>query len=161
MERPAEGRAPSGGPRVALVSMPFATINSPSLRAGPVEVGAGRRAGFACDVLYLNILFAHMVGWASYPAASSAPPRSSPGNRCSRARSSAIGSPPTLRTWAPRFPGGRRGPAGGARVRHLAAHVPAFLAACLHRIPWEFYDIVGFSSIFEQNLASLRHGAVC
>ena len=40
-------------------------------------------------------------------------------------------------------------------VLHMKAHVPSFLSNCLQRISWGEYDIIGFSSKFEQNLASL------
>src|SRR5262249_10493752 len=40
-------------------------------------------------------------------------------------------------------------------LRHLKAHVSSFLGNCMERISWGSYDIVGFSSMFEQNLASL------
>src|SRR5260221_2886542 len=40
-------------------------------------------------------------------------------------------------------------------LQHLKAHVPSFLDNCLQRISWDAYDIIGFSSVFEQNLPSL------
>ena len=62
-----ETRRTGNGPRVLLVSMPFATISMPSLALGLLKAELTRE-GVACDVLYLNVLFAQMVGWSAYGA---------------------------------------------------------------------------------------------
>ncbi|MBA3746648.1 MAG: hypothetical protein H0W96_04035 [Solirubrobacterales bacterium] len=42
-----------------------------------------------------------------------------------------------------------------ARLLRLRTRCEPFLADCLSSVPWERHDIVGFTSTFEQNLASL------
>lgn len=42
-----------------------------------------------------------------------------------------------------------------ARLLRLRAVIEPFLEHCLRSVPWERYDVVGFTSTFEQNLASL------
>jgi len=143
---------PAGSrPRVLLVNMPFATISTPSLALGLLKAELAR-AGVACDVLYLNVLFAQMVGWSAYGAVE---------------RSSALlageqmfahdlfGSriPPDEEYEAEVL--GRVEPQIQHELRHLRAHVASFLANCLERVLWDAYDIIGFSSVFEQNVPSL------
>ena len=41
------------------------------------------------------------------------------------------------------------------RILRIRTFVPAYLDYCLQIIPWEVYGLVGFTSTFEQNLASL------
>jgi hypothetical protein len=50
----------------------------------------------------------------------------------------------------------------GAQLKQLDAHlssihtaIPEFLENCLDEIPWEQYKVVGFTSVFAQQLASL------
>jgi ribosomal peptide maturation radical SAM protein 1 len=41
------------------------------------------------------------------------------------------------------------------RILHIRSMVPYFLNHCMDAIPWQDYTIVGFTSTFEQNIASL------
>ena len=138
-------------PRVLLVNMPFAAISTPSLALGLLKAELAR-AGVACDVLYLNVLFAQMVGWSAYGVVE---------------RSSALlageqmfahdlfGSliPPDQEYEAEVL--GRVEPRVQRELRALRAHVGSFLANCLARVSWDAYDVIGFSSVFEQNVPSL------
>ena len=143
---------PAGGlPRVLLVNMPFAAISTPSLALGLLKAELAR-AGVACDVLYLNVLFAQMVGWGAYGVVE---------------RSSALLAGEQM--FAHDLFGGRIPPDEEYEaevlglvepqiqheLRHLRAHVASFLANCLERVSWDAYDIIGFSSVFEQNVPSL------
>jgi ribosomal peptide maturation radical SAM protein 1 len=143
---------PAGGlPRVLLVNMPFAAISTPSLALGLLKAELAR-AGVACDVLYLNVLFAQMVGWGAYGVVE---------------RSSALlaGEQMFARDlFGGRIPPDRQyeaevfslvEPRVQHELRHLRAHVASFLANCLERVSWGAYDIIGFSSLFEQNVPSL------
>ncbi len=106
----------------------------------------------ACDVLYLNVLFAQMVGWSAYGVVE---------------RSSALLAGEQMFAhdlFGGRIPPDREyqaevlervEPKVQQELRHLKAHVPSFLDNCLQRISWDAYDIIGFSSVFEQNLPSL------
>ncbi|MCX6539098.1 MAG: RiPP maturation radical SAM C-methyltransferase [Acidobacteria bacterium] len=146
-----ETRPAGSRPRVLLVNMPFAAISTPSLALGLLKAELAR-AGVACDVLYLNVLFAQMVGWSSYGVVE---------------RSSALLAGEQM--FAHDLFGGRIPPDHQYRaevlsrvepkiqheLRHLKAHIPSFLANCLERISWDAYDIIGFSSVFEQNVPSL------
>jgi ribosomal peptide maturation radical SAM protein 1 len=43
----------------------------------------------------------------------------------------------------------------GYRLQHMKTQVMPFLEHCIESIPWHKYDIIGFSSLFEQNTPSL------
>ena len=51
--------------RVLLINMPFAEVAYPSIALGLFKARF-RDEGIPCDVQYLNILFAEMVGWENY-----------------------------------------------------------------------------------------------
>jgi ribosomal peptide maturation radical SAM protein 1 len=136
---------------VLLVNMPFAAVTTPSLALGLLKAEL-EQGGIACDVVYLNVLFAQMVGWSAYAVV----------ERCSALLAGE-------QMFAHDLFGGRVPPDSQydaevlsrvepqiqQEVRHLRAHVASFLANCLERIPWDAYDIIGFSSVFEQNVSSL------
>ena len=146
-----EARPIGSRPRVVLVNMPFAAISTPSLALGLLKAEL-ESAGVACDVLYLNVLFAQMVGWSAYGAVE----RSSAllAGEQMFARDLFGGRiPPDHDYEAEVFP--RVEPQVQRDLRYLKAHVPSFLANCLERISWDAYDIIGFSSVFEQNVPSL------
>jgi ribosomal peptide maturation radical SAM protein 1 len=146
-----ETRPPGSRPRVLLVSMPFAGITTPSLALGLLKAEL-QQAGIACDVVYLNVLFAQMVGWSAYDVV----------ERCSAllageqmfAHDLFGGRIPPDRDYEAEVLS-RVEPQVQEQVRHLKAHVASFLANCLERVPWDSYDIIGFSSVFEQNVPSL------
>lgn len=139
------------GPRVVLVDMPFASAYMPSLALGLLKAEL-LREGIPCEVLYLNVLFAQMVGWNPYAVVE---------------RSSALLAGEQMFAhdlFGGRIPSDRQyetevlslfDPQVQNDVRHLRIHVPSFLANCMERIAWDRYDIIGFSSKFEQNLSSL------
>ena len=45
------------------------------------------------------------------------------------------------------------------RLEAIRGFVPGFLQHCLDSIAWDAYDVIGFTSLFEQNLASLALAA--
>ena len=150
MSRP-ETRSPTSQPRVLLVSMPFAAISTPSLALGLLKAELASE-GVAADVLYLNVLFAQMVGWSSYGVVERSSALLAGEQMFAR---DLFGSrvPPDEEYEAAVL--SRAEPQSQRDLRHLRAHVASFLANCLERVPWEAYDIIGFSSVFEQNVPSL------
>jgi ribosomal peptide maturation radical SAM protein 1 len=138
-------------PRVLLVAMPFAAIHTPSLALGLLKAELAR-AGAACDVLYLNVLFAQMTGWSAYDVIE----RSSAllAGEQMFARDLFGGSIPSDREYEAEVLAGVDAKTQ-RELQHLKAHVPSFLANCMQRVQWDAYDVIGFSSVFEQNLASL------
>ncbi|MCG8460159.1 MAG: RiPP maturation radical SAM C-methyltransferase [Holophagales bacterium] len=149
-------------PRILLINMPFAGIDRPSLGLSLLQASA-RARGHLCDIAYLNLAFAERVGRRPYEQVANSGPSDSPdsvpyslmagewmfarqlfGDR-------AVGSP----LYVERILRPGLSARGLAHVLRMAERVAPFLRACLHRIRWRRYDLVGFTSTFEQNLPSL------
>lgn len=142
--------------RVLLISMPFASTKWPSIGISLLKPQL-RKEGIPCDIKYLNITFAGMATLELYEDISIFP-------------RNLIGE----RLFAEQFFDGKlsgeaeyhrflqetykdAGYTAGSirdimRLRHV---VGPFLDRCMTDVSWERYDIVGFTSMFEQNLASI------
>ena len=135
--------------RIALVNMPFASIYRPSIGLGLLKA-ALVRDGHEVDVFDFNLDFAERVGFEAYSLLASIP-------------SSLIGE------WV--FAEALNGGAGDDDAFFAGfdqSHAPMrrqfeamreqaapFLDHCLAAVPWGGYDLVGFTSVFEQTTASL------
>ena len=137
--------------RVLLINMPFAEVAYPSIALGLFKARF-RDEGIPCDVQYLNILFAEMVGWEDYFLLASL---TSPyaGEQLfahalfgDRVPSDAQYYVDIIARISPDLP---------YRLQQMKRQVTPFLQYCLDGIPWSSYDIIGFTSLFEQNLPSL------
>ena len=136
--------------RVALVSMPFAAIDYPSLALGLFKSRL-RAERIPCDVHYLNMTFMEMIGYAGYTALVTQPPAYFAAEQVFA--ESAFGSavPPDDAY----YDAAGLGAAQRQQLQAVKACVEPFLAHCLQAIDWNGYDIIGFTSLFEQNLATL------
>ncbi|MBF8193708.1 RiPP maturation radical SAM C-methyltransferase [Nonomuraea sp. K274] len=151
-------------PRVLLISMPWHALNRPSLGLSLLQAGL-RSEGVACDVRHLGFRLCDAIGlpdylwvhgelphlafageWLFTSALYGTPPRSEAeyardvlgyGDEAEYARD-VLGSGDVL-----------------GRLRRLRGPCEAFIDDCLESIPWAGYDVVGFTSTFEQNIASL------
>jgi ribosomal peptide maturation radical SAM protein 1 len=144
--------------RVALVCMPFAAADRPSIQVGLIHALA-EQAGFETDAYYFNLDLAarlspnvydalsmhrgHMTGeWLFAPAAFGS---SAPGDE-----SSYFQAFPEELEWA------RQIGKDGAYYIELRRHVlPSFVEECLAAVDWHNYRLVGFSTTFQQNVACL------
>src|SRR5262245_6223205 len=148
-------------PRVALVNMPFAATNRPSLGLGLLKAELARR-GIGCDVFYPNVWFAELVESPVLVALVSGYPENQHlvGEWLfSRALSGERGgSEERDRRFLDEVCGGDEALARDDLLRRVVACrslIEPFLERCLAEIPWERYRIVGFTSMFQQQLASL------
>ena len=145
--------------RVLLASMPFSSLHYPSIGLSLLKP-ALRRIGIDCDIRYFSLDFADRVGAGVYDTVTD--------ERCYQA---------LIGEWV--FAGAANGEGGSeAAVRYLsdsfaksypelysAERLMAFLAArenasafiddCLGAVEWAGYDVVGFTSSFQQNMASI------
>ena len=143
-------------PRVLLVSMPFASVERPSLALGLLAAHLHRR-GRRCDTRYLNLAFADVVGPPDYQWISGALPHSAFAGEWVF-RHALFGADDDADTayeqrvlrshW-------QLDDDEVARLRRLREAGTAFIAQQLATIVWDRYDVVGFTSMFQQNLASL------
>ncbi len=143
-------------PRSLLVSMPFGALERPAFGISLLKAGA-REAGFDCDLRYLTFPFAQFIGVERYQwFVTGAPYTAFAGDWAFAAAAN-----PTVRlddvayvrdvlrgTW--RFDDEQVD-----HVLHARQWVEPFLDHCMDAVDWASYDLVGFTSTFEQNLASL------
>jgi ribosomal peptide maturation radical SAM protein 1 len=142
--------------KVLLISMPFASIQFPSMGASLLKSILSEEK-ISCDIKYLNIIFAEMTSLEKYEWTC----RDQGGRLL-------IGE----RLFAQEFFGNQL-PDEKEYIEHLKQadfytnqsfinnylymkhFVRPFLAYCVDSIKWKDYDIIGFSTMFEQNLASI------
>jgi len=153
---------PGSDVRVLLINMPFAGVTHPSLALGLFKAQL-RAAGIECDVADLNLRFAQRVGWDNYSAVQVS--SAVLAGEQMFADELFAGYIPAYQQYdadiLPLVDGHTR-----AKLHHMKANVAPFLDDCVESVAWERYDIIGFSTVFEQNLPSLalahrikrRHG---
>jgi ribosomal peptide maturation radical SAM protein 1 len=145
-----------GRPRVLLISMPYAALERPSLGLSLLKP-ALRQLGFECDVRYLAPVFAEFVGLEEYLWIHGGLPYTAFAGDWAFT-SSLYGPRPEVdaeyidnvlrRTW-------QLDDDVLARILRIRAYCEPFLDHCERSIAWDDYDVVGFTSTFEQNIASL------
>lgn len=143
--------------RVALVNMPFAMVDRPSIQCGLLKA-ALTRAGHQVDVHYLNLELALTLGRTTY-------------EQIAEHRSDEL-----LGDWLFAVAAfGLRGDEEAYRVAYpeverTCAHLgiaweelcrwrrevlPAVVARWAEGVDWDQYAVIGFTSVFEQNVAAL------
>lgn len=142
--------------KVLLLSMPFGSLDRPALGISLLKARLAE-LGVTCDIRYFTFTFAELVGCEEYRWISSEVAYTAfagdwtfthalYGER-HKAENRYIHEI-LCETWQlDKFAIGRI-----LRVRSLVSY---FLDHCLATVPWEEYAIVGFTSTFEQNIASL------
>lgn len=145
-------------PRVALVNMPFSTTRTPSIQLGLLQAIATRR-GYPATSVYLNLVLAAEIGWDAYEVLCA--DRTLLLGEWLFARAAFGEQTPPAENYLAEF--------GGELAGYLSAidrdvdyllelrerALPAFLDVCVQQVDWSAFDLVGFSSIFEQNCAGL------
>jgi ribosomal peptide maturation radical SAM protein 1 len=141
------------GPPVALVSMPFISVTRPGLATALLKAIL-RRHGIECDVHNLFISFAERMGLLLYERLAIISDRQLAGERLFVPEVFDSECVPQQE-----LPSGYDPAHAGEtfeNARRRMHETPAlFLDDCIERISWCRYQIVGFSTMFEQNLASL------
>jgi ribosomal peptide maturation radical SAM protein 1 len=141
--------------RVLLVSMPWHALERPSLGLSLLRAELERR-GHGCEVRYLGFDLADSIGVDDYLWVHGQLPYTAFAGdwlfaealHGPRPAQDAAYVEEVLRTqW-------RLGDADLTRLGRVRGRVEPFLEHCL-RLPWGEYDVVGFTSTFEQNVASL------
>lgn len=143
--------------RIALVSMPFTSIFRPSIQLGTLKQALVNR-GLTSDAFYLNLRFAKMIGVSVYESlcrfrgtllgewlfSKSAFQEKCPSNSVAM-----LNEVPVVKRYL--------SDAGLAADDLLGIRdqvVPAYLSGLLSEVSWSDYDVVGFTSTFEQNTPS-------
>ena len=149
---------------VAIVTMPFHTMESPPLAPALLKAELAQ-AGISADCHYFEVLFTAMAGAAPYKRVVKQPQSYLAGEWVFSAALSpghADRDETYLSTVIVPDPNAPRSEAAEAAVRQtrsdlrsLRGHVEPFLARCLSEIDWSGYRMVGFSSCYQQHVAAL------
>jgi len=142
--------------RVILVSMPFVGLERPSIGLGLLQPLL-RQRGHTCDVKYMTIGFAEFLGLGEYQwVADDLPYTAFIGDWLFA--EALYGPDPERDTgYLDKVLRGywHLDQASLRRLRRIRTACELFLASCAAQMPWDSYDVVGFTSTFTQNVASL------
>lgn len=142
--------------KVLLLSLPFGALERPALGLSVLKAKLADEH-VTCDVRYLTFALAEYIGhdlyqWMSYHLPYTAFAGDWTFTRAlygHRPELDAAYQREILRdTW-------RLSQREIDRILHVRRLVPHFLDYCIATVPWRDYAIVGFTSTFEQNIASL------
>jgi ribosomal peptide maturation radical SAM protein 1 len=145
-------------PRIALINMPFSSANRPALGISLLQAGL-RRKGFECDLHYFNLRFAARTGLKDFSqAAYGVIEESLAGEWVFRDEmfGKAVGKAEhylediPLKKFSQFFDF-----SSVMSLLKLRDDAHAFIEDCLQSQNWSNYSLVGFTSTFQQNLASL------
>jgi ribosomal peptide maturation radical SAM protein 1 len=142
--------------RVAIVVMPFLAIDRPSLAAGLLKAAVEKRS-IACDCKYLNVTFSKMLGTGKYLDVLEAPSTVLAGEWVFS--QNFYGQ--SFSDWASYERDVLNCPIWGLgakkrnTIRAVLDLVPSFLRVVLESNDWGKYDLVAFTSTFEQTMPSL------
>ena len=143
--------------RVLIAVMPFLPLERPAL--GPAILKRSlERNGLSCDVRYFQFRFADLIGFDLYQRVATATPTHDLVGEWIFTRAlyqhealPAVSFESYAWTSAPPC----YSPAFFAQIEHCRDVAVRFIADCVDNISICRYDIVGFSSTFQQNLSSL------
>ncbi len=142
--------------KVLLLSMPYGALERQALGVSLLKASL-RDAGIVCDVRYATFVFAQLIGLAEYVWISTDLPYTAfTGDwtftqalyGTDQTRDAAYIQKVLRETWL-------LDEHTIARIIQIRSRVEHFLSYTMALIPWSQYKIVGFTSTFEQNLASL------
>ena len=146
--------------RVLLVSMPFGTLERPALGISQLKA-ALHEIDVKCDLNYLNFAFAEFIGHDDYQWITNEVPYTAFAGDWAFTAALYGERPHSDREYVQQILRDiwRLSETDIERIRRIAATVPRFLEHCMQAIKWSDYALVGFTSTFEQNIASLALAA--
>ncbi len=149
-------KTPPSKCRVLLVNMPLASLRWPHLGLGLLKAALARGA-VACDVAYFNFDFAERVGVEHYHWLADHFAFVLGGERLFAKHYFADRLPTDADYYRdvlqPADPGMTA--ADYRALLDTGRHIQPFLDACLGAVDWSRYDVVGFTSSFQQTMPSL------
>jgi ribosomal peptide maturation radical SAM protein 1 len=146
--------------RVLLLSLPFGSLTRPSLALGLLAGHCGRLE-IDCDVRYLTLSFAELVGPKEYLWLGRELPYEAFASDWLFTEALYGPRPEADAAYVEEVLRGiwhlRRDTV--ARIQALRPAAEPFLRQCMEEIDWSRYTFVGFTSMFQQNIASLALAA--
>ncbi|WP_310551045.1 RiPP maturation radical SAM C-methyltransferase [Paenibacillus glufosinatiresistens] len=148
--------------RVLFVNMPFASAYRPSIGISLLQAGLLKH-GIACESCYLNLTFARMIGQATYDHLAENFTYATNSLAGEWIFSESLFGVDNFKEYtdyyAAAFPSGTETPEQRRelfeRLSCIRSEVEAFLDGALRERDWASYDVIGFTSVFQQNVAAL------
>jgi hypothetical protein len=140
--------------RVALVNMPFGSLQRPSIGISLLKAKINQ-IGFECNNYYLNLRFPLFVGLETYLHISDAPPTPLVGEWVFSQAAFETTDDTYLQMLESKFINKGRLSLSTESLLDARSKVEDYLQDCLTHVDWESYDVIGFTTSFEQNVASL------
>ena len=153
-------------PQVALIQMPFASVFSPSLGLSLLKSGLALR-GVSSKVFYFNLRYAQTIGFELYDEIANGSPGVcdllgewifsealwgvNPENDREYFQQIIRGGDPAHR----KNVGAKVLDRCCSKALEARSKVSSFLDTCISEVNWAAIQIVGFTSVFQQHLASL------
>ncbi|ASJ53646.1 hypothetical protein BP422_08790 [Brevibacillus formosus] len=146
--------------KIALINMPFGSLYRPSIGLSLLQASL-QKNGLVCDTYYLNLLFGSMVTTDLYNYF--VEQKNAPEEAFSRdwIFSQSLYGKDNFEDYerymdqSKFFRSDAKRQEYCERLLSIRDYVEPFLERALADYPWEQYDIIGFTSVFEQNVASL------
>ena len=142
---------------VAIVVMPFAAADSPSLAAGLLKAELGER-GITCDVKHFNVTLALMAGARDYERISKQFQSASLAGEwifSQQYYGNGISDWESYDREVLCHPLWGAGEGDREVILRMLALAPAFLKVAYASTDWSRYDLVGFTSTFEQTMPAM------
>ena len=143
--------------KVLLLSMPYGALERPALGLSLLK-SVLEDENISCDVRYLTFPFAEMIGAENYQWMCYELPYTAFAGDWSfttalygdkyDARQEKYITEILQKNW-------KLDNETIQRILYIKSYIPNFIEYCLNSIEWKDYSIVGFTSTFEQNIASL------
>ena len=142
--------------KVLLLSMPMGALERPSLGLSLLKARL-LESGYQCDVRYLAFSFAEFIGQQDYQWICYELPYTAFAGDWTFTQALYGNQPELERAYLQDIlrDSWQLSDANIARILRIRSMVPHFMDYCLKSVPWDDYAIVGFTSTFEQNIASL------
>ncbi|WP_232699916.1 RiPP maturation radical SAM C-methyltransferase [Brevibacillus daliensis] len=147
--------------KIALLNMPFGSLYRPSIGISLLQAALKNR-DFSCNTYYLNLIFSSMISPETYDyitESSIIPINSLCGEWIfseSLYKKNNISEFQTYffdNYWKKKSMEEKE--SLFETIKEIRSHVEPFLERVLNEFDWASYDIIGFTSVFEQNVASL------
>ena len=150
------GQGASNMNKVLLLSMPMGALERPSLGLSLLKSRLVE-SGYPCDVRYLAFSFAEFIGQQDYQWMCYELPYTAFAGDWSFTQALYGERPESERAYIQNIlrDAWRLPDADISRILRIRSMVPHFMDHCLTTVVWSDYRAVGFTSTFEQNIASL------
>lgn len=142
--------------KILLLSMPFGAMERPALGLSLLKARLTEE-GFECDIRYLTFAFAEYVGHDDYQWMSYELPYTAFAGDWSFTGALYGERPAVDRDYIQNILRDlwKLPESDIERILRVRSVVPHFMDYCMAAVPWADYSAVGFTSTFEQNVASL------